>query len=150
VRGESGKSFRTFRRSVIAPAIEYHSDENNRFEFKLFEMSPHLIDYQNYFLLFLTLILDEKLTGKSDDATRIYELGEVARNGLMAFDVEYKLFELLGSARKTLKPLGFDISSLYKVDMMISKKRTLADDLITIYENSQFDGVFSYLSKLLH
>jgi hypothetical protein len=37
IRGQTGKSIRTYRRSVIAPAIELHPDENHRAEFKLFE-----------------------------------------------------------------------------------------------------------------
>jgi len=56
IRGHYGKSFRSHKRSYIAPPIEIHPDEGFRLEFKVFEMSPHLVDYQNYFYYFNFII----------------------------------------------------------------------------------------------
>src|SRR5665647_915472 len=64
VKGAQGKSYRTFKRSVVAPAIELHADENFRIEFKVFEMTKHVSDFKNYFLLVLALFLDESLKGR--------------------------------------------------------------------------------------
>ncbi|WP_198028291.1 glutamate-cysteine ligase family protein [Bradyrhizobium sp. WSM1743] len=60
IRGNVGKSVRTYHRSTIAPAISIHPKENLRLEFKPLEMTSYLLDYQAYFLLWLALILDER------------------------------------------------------------------------------------------
>src|SRR5262245_54555767 len=46
IRGQIGKSIRTHRRSVIAPAIELHPAERGRMEFKLYEATNSLLDYR--------------------------------------------------------------------------------------------------------
>src|ERR1044071_5533676 len=65
IRGKVGKSVRTYHRSTIAPAIEIHPNEKLRLEFKPLEMSSSLTDYHNYFLVWLTLILDGGLPGRA-------------------------------------------------------------------------------------
>src|SRR5439155_20102779 len=70
IRGRVGKSVRTYHRSATAPAIEIHPDQELRLEFKPFEMAISLTDYRNYFLLWLTLILDDELKGRASDQTR--------------------------------------------------------------------------------
>ena len=55
IRGRIGKSVRTHHRSTIAPAISIHPKKSLRLEFKPF----------CYFLLWLALIVDEKLEGRA-------------------------------------------------------------------------------------
>jgi carboxylate-amine ligase len=70
IRGRIGKSVRTYHRSATAPAIEVHPEEGLRLELKPFEMSCSLVDYRNYFLLWLTILLDDGLKGRASDQTR--------------------------------------------------------------------------------
>ena len=81
-RGRIGKSVRTYRRSVIAPAIMLHPKEAGRLEFKAFEMTCRLNDFHAYFLLWLELLLDDGLRGRATHQDLIYDLGAVARDGL--------------------------------------------------------------------
>src|SRR5690348_1966028 len=62
IRGRVGKSVRTYHRSVIAPAIEVHPDQQHRLEFKLFDMPFRLQDFRVFLLLWLALLLDEGLS----------------------------------------------------------------------------------------
>jgi len=82
IRGEKGKSVRTYRRSIIAPPIEIHPQENNRLEFKLFDAPATILEYEAYFALLLTVILTKELTGRASRATFIYDMGQVAIKGL--------------------------------------------------------------------
>jgi carboxylate-amine ligase len=134
IRGQTGKSFRTYRRSVIAPPIEIHPDEGMRLEFKVFEMSPRLEDFKNYFLLFLALLLDEGLLGRASTHTRIYDLGLVARYGLEAPEVAERAEELLSRAPTVLKEWGFNPDSLESMKARLHKRRTPAEDLIESFE----------------
>src|SRR5215211_7324666 len=84
IRGQVGKSIRTYRRSVIAPAIELHPEEAGRLEYKTFENTCRLGDFHAYFLLWLEILLDDGLKGRASDPSRIYDLGAVARHGLEA------------------------------------------------------------------
>lgn len=137
IRGQTGKSFRTYRRSVIAPPIEIHPDEGMRLEFKVFEMSPRLEDFENYFLLFLTLLLDEGLKGRASTHTRIYDLGLVARYGLEAPEVYERAAELLERAPGVLKEWGFNPDSLTAMRVRLEKRRCPADDLIEKFNQHQ-------------
>src|SRR6516225_10298390 len=65
IRGRIGKSVRTYHRSVVAPALEVHPGEGSRLELKPFEMTCSLVDFHNYFLLWLTLLLDDGLNGRA-------------------------------------------------------------------------------------
>lgn len=129
-----GKSYRTHKRSVIAPPIEFHGDEENRFEFKVFDMTPYEKDFHAYFLLFLILILNKDLKGRSDKATRIYEMGEAARLGLDAFGMKEKLAEVLKEGRLVLAQYGFDFTPLNWIENRIENNWTLADELITLHQ----------------
>ncbi len=149
VNGELGRSYRIHKRSVIAPPIEFHEDEENRFEFKVFEMSPYLGDMSAYFLLSLLLILNKDLSGRSDKATRIYEMGEVARLGLKAKNVKEKLGEVLKDSGPLLKAFGFDPSPLSLIKSKIENEQTLADELIDLYlEKGSIRPALEYLSNL--
>ncbi|MGZ3770879.1 MAG: glutamate-cysteine ligase family protein [Bdellovibrio sp.] len=133
IREKYGKSFRTHKRSYIAPPIEIHPDEGFRLEFKVFEMSPHLQDYQNFFLLFLTLLLDENLKGRASKQTRIYDLGNVAQFGFNATEMSDRAAALLQSAFKVLPQWGFSADPLKDFVPRFERKRCPADDMIEKY-----------------
>lgn len=135
IRGSIGKSIRTYRRSVIAPAIELHPEENGRLEFKLFEATNRLEDYHAYFLLWLTLLLDDGLTGRSRDQTRIYDLGAVARFGLEAETVRGRAGEVLSRAPVVLNRHGFNAGPLNIMNERLESGRIPADDIIDQLQN---------------
>jgi len=137
IRGTIGKSIRTYRRSVIAPAIELHPEENGRLEFKLFEATNRLDDYHVYFLLWLTLLLDDELTGRSRDQTRIYDLGAVARFGLEAESVRERAGQVLARASVILDGYGFDAGPLNIVKVRLESGRLPADDIIEQFQNNE-------------
>jgi carboxylate-amine ligase len=133
IRGGVGKSLRTHRRSVVAPAIEAHLHEAGRIEFKTFEMSWRAQDFYNYFLLWLELLLDPSLAGRASNQTRIYDLGAVARFGLEAETVAERAAELLGKAPAVLAAHGFDPRPLHSMVQRLETRRTPADELIERY-----------------
>ncbi len=141
-QGKIGKSYRTFKRSTFAPPIEYHGNEGNRFEFKTFDMAPALEDYNLYFLLVLTLILDKDLKGRNSNFARIYGLGEVSLNGLDSYQVAETLSELQASCARTLPQFGFDLAPLNKLEAVLSSKKVAADYLIEMYQNGGMDKVY--------
>lgn len=65
MRGEFGQSYRMFKRSIIAPPVEIHPDENWRLEFKVFDMPNSTLDFQCQFLCFLALLLNPELKGRA-------------------------------------------------------------------------------------
>lgn len=137
IRGQVGKSIRTYRRSVIAPAIELHPHENGRLEFKLFEATNRLADYHAFFLLWLTVLLDEGLQGRAHNQTRIYDLGAVARFGLEAESVRERASELLSRAPAVLERYEFDSSPLAVFQPRIETGRLPADDIIDAFRRSE-------------
>ncbi len=144
-----GKSYRTHKRSVIAPPIEFHGDEENRFEFKVFDMTPYEKDFHAYFLLFLILVLDKDLKGRSDKATRIYEMGEAARLGLDAFGVKEKLAEVLNDGHLVVEKYGFDSTPLNWIQNRIENNWTLADELIALYQKKgSLKDCLNFLSEI--
>jgi carboxylate-amine ligase len=149
IRGRVGKSFRTHRRSVIAPAIELHPEESGRLEFKTFEMTTSLGDFHAYFLLWLALLLDEGLRGRASEATRIYDLGAVARDGLDAEAVSERAEEVLDRAPAVLAARGFNPSPLEPFRRRLDRRLLPADDLIALYEREgSLAGVLRGLSVL--
>lgn len=151
-KGKSGKSYRTFKRSIVAPAIELHADENFRIEFKVFEMSKRSSDFRNYFLLVLALFLDESLKGRSSKQERIYDLGQVARFGLEAEGMKDRFVELYQNSFSTLQKFGFDPTPLKNLEMQIEKNLSPANEMIDIFnKNKSINEVlkdFSTLQKL--
>ena len=129
-----GVSMRTHKRSIVAPAIEYHGDEANRFEFKLFDMSPNLYDYEAYFLSILNLILNKNLKGRCDKATRIYELGEVAKYGLQTPGIMFKLEDFFLGAQTLLLKHGFKPQQLQRLFERMKKRETLANQYKKLYQ----------------
>lgn len=95
IRDRVGKSVRTYHRSMIAPAIKVHPDQQHRLEFELFEMPFRLQDFRAFLLLWLALLLDEGLNGRASKETRVYDLGSVARSGLEGEAVSARATEVL-------------------------------------------------------
>ena len=137
IRGNVGKSIRTYRRSVIAPAIELHPEEAGRLEFKTFEMTASVSDFHCYFLLWLTLLLDDGLRGRASNQTRIYDLGAVARHGLDAETVSERAAEVLERAPTVLRRFGFDPEPLRRFDERLRTRRLPADALAELYETER-------------
>ena len=137
IRGRVGKSVRTYHRSAIAPAMEIHPDEGLRLEFKPFEMSTSLTDYRNYFLLWLTLILDAELKGRASDQTRIYDLGKVACSGVQAETVLERANEVLSRAPEALEPWGFDCGSIETLRARLETGHLPADEIIDTFEREK-------------
>jgi hypothetical protein len=150
VRGRTGKSFRTHRRSVIAPAIELHPEEAGRLEYKTFEATNSMGDLHAYFLLWLELLLDDGLRGRASDQSRIYDLGAVARDGLAAETVAERAAEVLDRAPDVLSGRGFDPRPLESFRHRLETGRLPADDLIDLFEREgSIPGVLRSLATLI-
>lgn len=150
IRGRVGKSIRTHRRSVIAPAIELHPEEAGRLEYKTFEMTPRIEDFHAYFLLWLALLLDDGLHGRASNQTRIYDLGAVARDGLAAETVRERAAEVLDRAPAVLSAQGFNPAALLPFCVRLETGRLPADDLVSLYEREQsIPAVLRHLAKLV-
>lgn len=134
LKGGRGKSYRTFKRSIVAPAIELHADENFRIEFKVFEMTRRSLDFKNYFLLVMALFLDESLQGRASSQERVYDSGQVARFGLKAEGMQDRIVELFTKAPATLKAYGFDPSSLADLTARIEQNHSPSDDMVAMFD----------------
>jgi len=137
IRGTVGKSVRTYHGSTIAPAISIHPKENLRLEFKPLEMTPYRVDYHGYFLLWLALILDERLLGRATEQTRIYDVGQVARFGLHAEGARERAHEVLSKAPSALGYWGFDCQALDHFHTRLETGRVPADEIIDLFEPEQ-------------
>lgn len=150
VRGRIGKSIRTHRRSVIAPAIELHPEEAGRLEYKTFEATNSLSDFHTYFLLWLELLLDDGLKGRASDQTRVYDLGAVARDGLAAETIAERAGEVLDRAPEVLTRHGFDAGALEAFRRRLETGRLPADDLIELFERERsVPAVLRHLTTLV-
>ena len=149
IRGRIGKSVRTYHRSTTAPAIEIHPKENLRLEFKTFEMSRSLNDYHNYFLVWLALILDDKLAGRATEQTRIYDMGQVAQYGVGAETVRERAGEVLARTPKVLEPWGFNCEPLGLFQERLETGQLPADEIIDLFEREKsIPGVLRHLVDL--
>ncbi len=137
IRGQVGKSIRTYRRSVIAPAIELHPEENGRLEFKLFEATNRLDDYYGFFLLWLALLLDDGLEGRASEQSRIYDLGAVARFGLEADSVRPRAAEILRRAPDVVERHGFHAKPLEGFERRVETNRLPCDDIVDQFEQTR-------------
>jgi carboxylate-amine ligase len=147
IRDRIGKSIRTYRRSVIAPAIELHPDEAGRLEYKTFDATDSLDDLHAYFLLWLELLLDDGLQGRANESTRIYDLGTVARDGLVAETVAERAEEVLSRAPGVLAGRGFNPQPLEPFRRRLETGRLPADDLIDLFEREQsIQGVVRHIA----
>jgi carboxylate-amine ligase len=150
IRGRVGKSIRSYRRSVVAPAIELHPQEAGRLEFKTFEMTPCLDDFYAYFLFWLELLLDNSLRGRASDQSRIYDLGAVSRDGLQVETVVERAAEVLDRAPAVLTKWGFNPAPLEPFRRRLETGRLPADDLVELFEREgSIPGVLRHLSALV-
>jgi hypothetical protein len=149
IRSKMGKSVRTYHRSAAAPVIEIHPDERWRLELKPFEMTCSLMDYRNYLLVWLALLLDNNLPGRASDQTRIYDLGRIACEGLHAETVLERATAVLDRAPEVLGPWGFDCGSLDVFRQRLKSGHLPADEIIAIFEREKtIPGTLRHLSKL--
>lgn len=130
IRGNVGRSIRTYRRSVIAPAIELHPEEAGRMEFKVFEMTNRLQDFDAYILLWLALLLDDGLRGRASNQSRVYDLGRIAVHGLKDETAYSRASELLERAPGVLDQFGFEAGALDRFAERIDARRVPADEMI--------------------
>jgi hypothetical protein len=150
IRGRVGKSIRTYRRSVIAPAIELHPQEAGRLEYKTFETTNRLEDFHAFFLLWLELLLDDGLKGRASEQTRIYDLGAVARDGLAAETIRDRAAEVLARAPEVLSARGFHPGPLEPFRRRLETGRLPADDLIDLYERERsIPAMLRHLATLI-
>ncbi len=133
VKGVHGKSYRTFKRSTVAPLIEIHPSARHRIELKAFDMSDRTRDFQLYFLLVLALFLDEGLRGRATPQERIYDCGNVARFGLGAEGMKERFLELYRRAPRVLRDHGFNPTPLEDLCSRIETSRTSSDDMLALY-----------------
>jgi hypothetical protein len=136
IKGQRGKSLRTFKRSVIAPAIELHADENFRIEFKVFEMTKSMADFEAYFLLVLGLFLADNLKGRAFNQERIYDSGQIARFGLNAEGVDKILGDLFEKSEKVLPQFGFNTSPLKRLHDRFEKKHHISDEMLSLFDQT--------------
>ena len=150
IRGRIGKSVRTYHRSVVAPALRIHPGEGLRLELKPFEMTCSLVDYRNYFLLWLAVLLDDGLKGRASDETRIYDLGRIACDGLDAETVRDRASAVIDRAPQALSPWGFDCASLGSFRRRLELGHLPGDDIVSIFEGEKtISGTLRHLSNLV-
>lgn len=137
VRGHLGKSYRMHKRSYIAPPIEFHPDEKNRYEFKVFDMPSSRTEFEAQILSFLALLLDEGLKGRADKQTRIYDLGQVAMLGLDAAEMRERAHELLSRSEQVLSEWGIRSSALRVFQQRLSTGQTPADEMLAVYAKNE-------------
>lgn len=149
-KGKFGKSYRMHKRSYIAPPIEIHFDENNRFEFKVFDMPNSRIEIEAQILSFLILLFNDSLAGRANHQTRIYDLGEVAKKGLEAEGIKEKLHELLDGADTLLAEWGFDPKALNVFKQRLESGITPADEMLDLYRvNNSMQDVLRQRSQFV-
>jgi len=136
VHSQVGKSVRTYRRSVVAPAIEVHLEEAGRLEFKSYDMPRRLDDFHAYFLAWLALLLDEGLKGRACNQARVYGLGAVSRFGLKAEAIQECAAEVLDRAPEVLASWGFNPAPLSTFRRRLETGRLPADDIIDLYRRN--------------
>ncbi len=136
IRGRVGKSLRTYRRGVSGQALELHPEQAGRLEFKSFEMTHRLEDFRAYFLLWLTLLLDDGLAGRSSDQTRVYDFGAIARDGLESPETRGRIEEVLDRAPAVLTRWDFDPAALAPFRRRLETRRMPADEIIDHYRQS--------------
>lgn len=136
-RDRIGKSIRTYRRSIWAPLFYVHEKPSLRFEFKGFEMSRCLEDYNVFFLLSMALLLDDELNEQAPDEERIYDLGNVAIFGLESQFTRDTAARVLESAEKIAERFGFSRDGLDEFYTRLKTQRLPSDDIIEIFEKEK-------------
>jgi carboxylate-amine ligase len=149
INGRVGKSLRTYRRSVVGQSLRVHPEQGGRLEFKSFEMTHRLGDFHAYLLLWLTLLLDEKLGGRASVQSRIYDLGAAACDGLAVDHLRDRAAEVLDRAARVLPLWGFDPEPLAPFAERVATRRVPADEIMASFEHEQsMYRVLKHLAKL--
>src|SRR5262249_3912684 len=148
-RGRQGLSVRTYRRSPFGPMLAYHPKEGGRVEFKSFDMPTDRRDFRPFFLLWLWLMHDAQAPGRSDDQDRIYDLGQVARFGWEAEEVDARAEEALDRAGTIVAALGFDPSPLSGLRQRLVQRWVPAHALIRqVQADPSVPGLLRYLDRV--
>lgn len=143
------RSIRTFRRSTIAPLLEWHEDENFRIEYKFFEMSDYVQDFRAYFYLCLILTLEDRLAGRALPQEGIYLMGEVAAQGLDSQIVQDILEEFFLCAKGTIKKYGLNPIAIDLMEKRWKLKETPAEKMIKRYMiEKNYTGILRDRSSL--
>lgn len=137
VGDKTGKSFRTFKRSLWAPLYYIHTEPSLRFEFKGFEMANDVNDYQAYFLCGLSMLLDNTLTARESDEARLKRLQNLAIHGLQSEEDKERCAAVLGSAEKIAYWFDFDASSLKTLWHRLENSYCPSDHVIEAFEKTK-------------
>ena len=149
VGGRIGKSIRTFRRSRWAPLCYIHEKPRLRYEFKGFEMSPYLSDYQAMFLVSLAILLDGSLDGRATELVARDELREIAIAGLAVPTVRKRASIIIESARATARKLGFGDRGLDVFAGRLEGEQLPANEIISTFETKgSINGTMRTLTHL--
>jgi hypothetical protein len=133
-QGSTGRSFRTFKRSLWAPLYYVHTEPSLRFEFKGFEMASDINDYAAFFLCGLSMLLDNTLTGRESDDIRIKRLQNLAMHGIESSDDRERAAAILESAEKIACWFDFDGKSLKALWDRLASDRCPSDRIIETFE----------------
>lgn len=133
IDGRAGKSVRTYRRSRVGPALRLHPKQPGRLEFKCFEMSPRLADFHAFLLLWLAVVLDDGLSIRAIDRSRIDDLAAVARDGLEVARAHQHAAEVLDRAPGVLAARGFDPRPLEPFAARLAERRLPADEILDLF-----------------
>ncbi|HEY9714795.1 MAG TPA: glutamate-cysteine ligase family protein [Chroococcales cyanobacterium] len=131
-----GKSLRTFRRRLYAPLYYVHDRAGTWFEFKGFEMSRAPEDFCAYFLLSLTLLLDDGLTGEASDEDALNDLGFIAVDGIAGDTVRERIKTVIEHADQLADQLGFASHWLDRLHARVESNTVPADEIIAIFETT--------------
>lgn len=149
IRGQVGKSYRTYRRSLFAPPVTIHRKPSLRFELKCLEMSNSLIDYHNYLLIWFAFLLDNQLPGRASDQSRVYDLGQVARFGLAAETIRSRASEILNQTERICKSMGLSVGTLDVFWQRLETGRVPADEIIEVYRQERsIESTLRHLTDL--
>jgi len=100
-------------------------------------MAHCLQDYQAFFLLCLALLLGPGLDGRASDATRTYDLGNIAVSGLELPFVRERAAIVLQAAEKLALNYNIDRTALDAFWHRLDRRHVPADDIIEIYSRTK-------------
>ena len=125
-----GKSKRIHRRSRVAPAFVYYPNQNHRLEFKSFDMSSRDDDFHAYILLWLALVLEDRLAGRGTQRTRLRDMNTASIYGLESDKLYRRANEIACAATRILPKWGFDDEPLSSLFSRMQLRRSPADEMI--------------------
>jgi len=128
--GRIGKSKRIHRRSKVAPTFVFHPEQDYRMEFKAFDVTNDDESMLAYLLLWLALVLDDSLHGRTDDPDRREKMNTVSLVGLSDEEIYKRANLVLESAYLELPRWGFRTNALTVLADRLDDRRCPADDVI--------------------